>query len=1204
MKNIKLLGLLALILLGSCSQDSKIERPRDVWVFRSVLDERPRMLTAALHDDLWVAYDVQSGIMYKAWKGGVLFDGAVYTTTHGPQPTSRGYAYFTNETDQWLLKKGNTIRDAQVSYVGHEIKDGRLFIKYNLITQEGKQISISENPEFKNRGNQNGLERVFQIDNQTDVVVGLKTRQTSLFAKEDFTTTGTFDETGFKQSEFTGGTVHSLSGVVWMDKPSVNIKIFYHPGFDQISQGGDGESSGTAGEPTGAKMIAGSDCSACHNETLKTVGPAYLTIAKKYNDSESAIKMLAKKIIDGGSGVWGNVPMTPHPDLAEADAQTIAAYILSLDDGETNMFDKFALGIKSVPLDLSDQYDGGSGNGFMAHLYLNPDELDPLELVKVVQPIRQGPVDRIHTLQDGDFKGVDERFVVKYDGLLKIEQDGSYDFRLISDDGSYLFIDDKMIIDNGGKHGPTIIDGEMYLTAGDHPITVIFEEYTGGALISAQWFNKEAESFELLNDKVVTFTAQNVLETKKYIDPSTLVKSIPGDGLPLDGVHPSFNLAQARPDDFTPRVGGIDFFSDGRMAVCTWDSTGPVYLVDKWQTGDPAAMTHKRIAFGLAEPLGLKIVDDRLFVLQKQELTELIDNDGDDVIDEYRTVSDKWRVSANFHEFAFGLVYKDGYFYASLATAIMPGGASANPQIPDRGKVVKINMETGDAELIAHGLRTPNGIGEGVDGELFIADNQGDWLPASKIVHVKEGAFYGSRSVNFEGTEGLKAQLPVVWLPQDEIGNSPSTPMKIDVGPYKGQMIHGEVTHGGIKRAFVEEVNGNYQGAVFRFTQGLEAGVNRIIWGPNGLVIGGVGAPGNWGHIGKQWYGLQSLTYNEVVTFEMLSVSARSNGFEITFTEPIKEGQNIKAEDFLIQQWYYEPTENYGGPKLELETLSPVSFALNEDRTSVFIQLDGLKENHLVYFRIINPFVSASENELWTTEAWYTLNSIPKDKKGFTADYQLAHNQLTKNEQNAGWKLLFDGKSTDGLRNYLKQSIGSKWIVDDGTLHFIGQGAGTGGDVIITDKEYENYELYLEWKIAKGGNSGIIYNVVESEEYETAWRTGPELQILDNERHPDAQIHMHRAGDLYDMIPTKFITVNKAEEWNRILLRVNNGHVEHWQNGYKVVEFDLWSSQWDEMVAKSKFKDMPAFGTGKKGHIVLQDHGDKVWFRNIKVREL
>ena len=283
-----------------------------------------------------------------------------------------------------------------------------------------------------------------------------------------------------------------------------------------------------------------------------------------------------------------------------------------------------------------------------------------------------------------------------------------------------------------------------------------------------------------------------------------------------------------------------------------------------------------------------------IYILQKQELTQLIDLNGDEIIDEYRTVCNTWGVSANFHEFAFGLAYKDGYFYGTLAIAILPGGASANPQISDRGKAIRISRETGEMEIIAEGLRTPNGIGIGADGELFIADNQGDWLPSSKILHVSEGAFFGSRAVDSARVAEIPVKLPVVWLPQDEIGNSPSTPSYLNDGPYKGQMIHGEVTNGGVKRVFVEKVDGEYQGAVFRFIQGLEAGVNRLVWGPDGaLYIGGVGSTGNWGHNGKLWYGLQRLKYNENSTFEMLAIRAKSNGVEIEMTEPLAEGNGL-----------------------------------------------------------------------------------------------------------------------------------------------------------------------------------------------------------------------------------------------------------------------------------------------------------------------
>ncbi|MEM9931684.1 MAG: glycosyl hydrolase, partial [Bacteroidota bacterium] len=379
----------------------------------------------------------------------------------------------------------------------------------------------------------------------------------------------------------------------------------------------------------------------------------------------------------------------------------------------------------------------------------------------------------------------------------------------------------------------------------------------------------------------------------------SVVSKIPGDQQALETVHPSYDLSQARPEAFSPKVGGMDFLSDGRMVISTWDADGGIYILDGVQNGDPSEITYKKIASGLAEPLGVKVVEDTIYVLQKQELTKLIDHDGDDIIDEYYTLSNAWKVSANFHEFAFGLAFKDDWFYGTLAIAILPGGASAQPQIPDRGKMVRIRRSDGKTEFVAQGLRTPNGIGLGVDNEIFVADNQGDWLPACKILHMTPGSFYNSRAVNPVESPNWEVKQPVVWLPQDEIGNSPTTPLLINDGPYAGQMIHGEVTHGGVKRVFVEKVNGEYQGAVFRFIQGLEAGVNRMVWGPDdALYIGGIGSTGNWRQNGKLWYGLQRLKYNEASAFEMLAVRAKSNGIEIELTEPLPEHVGWDASEY------------------------------------------------------------------------------------------------------------------------------------------------------------------------------------------------------------------------------------------------------------------------------------------------------------------
>lgn len=218
-------------------------------------------------------------------------------------------------------------------------------------------------------------------------------------------------------------------------------------------------------------------------------------------------------------------------------------------------------------------------------------------------------------------------------------------------------------------------------------------------------------------------------------------------------------------------------------------------------------------------------------------------------------------------------------------------------------------------------------------------------------------------------------------------------------------------------------------------------------------------------------------------------------------------------------------------------------------------------------------------------------------------------NTLSKNEVKEGWKLLFDGQSTDQWRGYNKTDFPSGWEVADGTIHCIGSGrgeAGQGGDIITKDK-FRNFEFACEWMVAKGGNSGIFY-LAREVEGEPIWKNSPEMQVLDNVNHPDALLGIQgnrQAGSLYDLIPAVPQNAKPGGEWNSVKIMVYKGTVVHYMNGEKVLEYHLWTQDWKDMCAKSKFKDYPLFiDTAEEGHIGLQDHGDDVWYRNLKIREL
>lgn len=212
-------------------------------------------------------------------------------------------------------------------------------------------------------------------------------------------------------------------------------------------------------------------------------------------------------------------------------------------------------------------------------------------------------------------------------------------------------------------------------------------------------------------------------------------------------------------------------------------------------------------------------------------------------------------------------------------------------------------------------------------------------------------------------------------------------------------------------------------------------------------------------------------------------------------------------------------------------------------------------------------------------------------------------NALTQSEKEEGWQLLFDGKSMENFKGFRKDDVPSAWQIEDGAITLAGKG---GGD-IITKEQYKNFEFSIDWKISEGGNSGIMYHVSEDTVYHNTYNSGPEMQVLDDERHPDAKAGVNgnrQAGTLYDLIPLSTPAVKPAGQWNTAKLVVKDGHVEHWLNGKKVVEYQIGSPEWDSLIAKSKFAPMKGFGREEQGHIALQDHGDKVWFKNIKIRKI
>jgi hypothetical protein len=222
-------------------------------------------------------------------------------------------------------------------------------------------------------------------------------------------------------------------------------------------------------------------------------------------------------------------------------------------------------------------------------------------------------------------------------------------------------------------------------------------------------------------------------------------------------------------------------------------------------------------------------------------------------------------------------------------------------------------------------------------------------------------------------------------------------------------------------------------------------------------------------------------------------------------------------------------------------------------------------------------------------------------------------NTLTAQEKAQGWQLLFNGKNFDGWHSYLQKAHGKDWKIDDGAIMLERSRTGDEKDFadLVTDAEYSNFDLKLEWKMTPCADSGVMFYVHESPKYQETYETGPEMQIADLVcTKPDSQVLYERSGDLFDLISSDVERVHEAGNWNQFEIIADHGHIQFFQNGHKVIDTYFWNDDWRKLIARTKFTQWPDFGSFKTGHISLQgteDKGDlpiRIWFRNIKLRKL
>ena len=623
-------------------------------------------------------------------------------------------------------------------------------------------------------------------------------------------------------------------------------------------------------------------------------------------------------------------------------------------------------------------------------------------------------------IPNGQF-GLADYFIAELTGEFLADDDATYTFKLTSDDGSELSLDNKVVIDNDGVHAAKAVEKSVSLTKGWHKLVIRYFESSGGEELKLEWKGGSHTEYVVAGEKNLRcpagLTRVTAPGTKQAL--GLPGKMRPGSGMPLEGLHPGWTLQQARPSSFKPQVGAMAFLPNGSLLVSNFKPNqsgqfmpdlrdGLIYRLDNLSSNDPEKIVVTQVASGIQEPLGLAVVESggksHVYLSQRNEISELIDADGDGKYESTKTVAKGW-VSDNYHHFTFGLAAKDGYLYVSFSTSITFGAPGINgPNPRDRGTVIRVDPTRYDAskpyaniEVLTGGHRTPNGIEVGPEGLILVGENQGAWQPSDKINVVRPGAFYG----HYNNTQFKTAQYPnggakgpfdeqpleppALHLPHNEAANSPAQSVLITNGPMTGQLLISDVKYGGLRRGFLEKVGDVWQGGVVPYSQGFEVGTNRMVWGPDGwLYIGGIGATESWAWTDPKtgaWtsFGLQRIKPNGNSVFEIETVKAIPTGFRVKFTKPFSKASLKSKTDEILHaaQWDYEPTPEYGGDKKHRESLDVASIKAVSS-TELDVTLPGLKEERVVHLNF--NLKSDKGEDLWATECWYTLNKIPAPK--------------------------------------------------------------------------------------------------------------------------------------------------------------------------------------------------------------------------------
>ncbi len=450
------------------------------------------------------------------------------------------------------------------------------------------------------------------------------------------------------------------------------------------------------------------------------------------------------------------------------------------------------------------------------------------------------------------------------------------------------------------------------------------------------------------------------------------------------------------PKDVMLEVGGLALTDDDKLGVST--RRGELWLIDKPYSQSPK---YKLFAQGMHEALGLGYRNNGFYLAQRGELTRLEDKDGDDEADVYKTIY-SWPLNANYHGYSYGPKFLDNDDMLLTLNLTWEGGGQSPARW--RGWMVKITPE-GELTPIAAGLRSPAGYGISPEGDFFYSENQGDWVGSGNVTHLEVGDFAGHpASLKWSGDpkspislkpEDIKdktglsiyeyakkepaLKAPAVWLPHTILGVSTSDLLWDTTGgkfgPFEGQQFVGDQGHSKIMRVYLEKVNGVYQGATFPFVKGFSSGILRMIWGSDNNMFVGMTARGWWATGGKE-YGLQRLVWTGKIPFEIKTMKALNDGFELEFTKPVNQKQAADIANYKMATFTYDYHRKYGSDIVKKQNAMIHTADVSSDGRKVKLTVHGMRLGY-IHQLVIKGLKATSGETLLHDTGYYTLNEVP-----------------------------------------------------------------------------------------------------------------------------------------------------------------------------------------------------------------------------------